>query len=219
MEKIRVVIAEDEESYRKALRRTIELTPDIDLIAVCKDGREALGRCGDLRPDVLLTDIGMPHLDGLELMRRVYTETPPPHIVVLTVQEDDDTIFDAFRSGACGYVLKTSTPVEVVEAIRLANRGEAKITPRVAARLIHDFRRAATVRAEPKGPPVELSHREAQILEYVAMGMRNRDIALKLEIAEKTVKNHVSAILKALQVNTRTEAALRVYKDDLVVHN
>ncbi len=215
MEKIRVVIAEDEENYRKALRRTIELTPDIDLIAVCKDGREALDRCADLSPDVLLTDINMPHLDGLELMRRLYTDTPPPHIVVLTVQEDDDTIFDAFRSGACGYVLKTSTPGDVLEAIRLANRGEAKITPRVASRLIQDFRRTDRARTLPT-ESVLLSHREAQILELVALGLRNREIADRLEIAEKTVKNHVSAILKALQVNTRTEAALRAVKNRLV---
>lgn len=105
--KIRVIIAEDEENYRRALRRTIEMTSDIDLVAVCKDGREALDSCTELRPDVLLTDIVMPHVDGLELIRRVFTDDPQSHIVVLTVQEDDETIFDAFRWGACGYVLST----------------------------------------------------------------------------------------------------------------
>lgn len=213
--KIRVVIAEDEENYRRALRRTIEMTSDIDLVAVCKDGREALDSCMELRPDVILTDIVMPHMDGLELIRKVFTDDPQSHIVVLTVQEDDDTIFDAFRWGACGYVLKTSMPNEVLEAIRLAHRGEAKITPRVASRLIEDFRR--TAREQDRSlERVVLSTREKEILELLAKGMRNKEIAETLEIAEKTVKNHVSSILKALQVDTRTEAALKAVRSRLV---
>ena len=213
--KIRVVIAEDEENYRRALRRTIEMTSDIDLVAVCKDGREALDSCTELRPDVILTDIVMPHMDGLEFIRRIFTDDPQSHIVVLTVQEDDDTIFDAFRWGACGYVLKTSMPNEVLEAIRLAHRGEAKITPRVASRLIEDFRR--TAREQDRSlERVVLSTREKEILELLAKGMRNKEIAETLEIAEKTVKNHVSSILKALQVDTRTEAALKAVRSRLV---
>lgn len=213
--KIRVVIAEDEENYRRALRRTIEMTSDIDLVAVCKDGREALDSCTELRPDVILTDIVMPHMDGLELIRKVFTDDPASHIVVLTVQEDDDTIFDAFRWGACGYVLKTSMPNEVLEAIRLAHRGEAKITPRVASRLIEDFRR--TAREQDRSlERVVLSSREKEILDLLAKGMRNKEIAETLEIAEKTVKNHVSSILKALQVDTRTEAALKAVRSRLV---
>ena len=213
--KIRVVIAEDEENYRRALRRTIETTSDIDLVAVCKDGREALDACLELRPDVLLTDIVMPHVDGLELIHRLFTDDPSSHIVVLTVQEDDDTIFDAFRCGACGYLLKTSMPTEVLEAIRLAHRGEAKITPRVASRLIEDFRRTAKEQ-DRSTERVILSIREREILEHLAKGMRNREIAQTLEIAEKTVKNHVSSILKALQVDTRTEAALKAVRCRLV---
>lgn len=213
--KIRVVIAEDEENYRRALRRTIETTSDIDLVAVCKDGREALDSCSELRPDVLLTDIVMPHMDGLELIRQLFTDDPESHIVVLTVQEDDETIFDAFRSGACGYVLKTSMPNEVLEAIRLAHRGEAKITPRVASRLIEDFRRTSKEQ-DRSVERVVLSTREREILDLLAKGMRNKEIAETLEIAEKTVKNHVSSILKALQVDTRTEAALKAVRSRLV---
>ena len=213
--KIRVVIAEDEENYRRALRRTVEMASDIDLVAVCGDGKEALASCHSLRPDVLLTDIAMPHMDGLELIHRVFTEDPASHIVVLTVQDDDDTIFDAFRCGACGYLLKTSMPNEVLEAIRLAHRGEAKITPRVASRLIEDFRRTAKERERP-AERISLSAREREILELLARGLRNGEIARELEIAEKTVKNHVSSILKALQVNTRTEAALKAVRSRLV---
>lgn len=213
--KISVVIAEDEENYRRALRRTVEMASDIEVLAVCKDGREALGCCTQLRPDVLLTDIAMPHMDGLELIHRVFTDDPRPHIVVLTVQDDDDTIFDAFRCGACGYLLKTSMPNEVLEAIRLAHLGEAKITPRVASRLIEDFRRTASERDRPP-VRISLSGREREILELLSRGRRNVEIARELEIAEKTVKNHVSAILKALQVSTRTEAALKAVRSRLV---
>lgn len=213
--KIRVVIAEDEENYRRALRRTIEMASDIDLIAVCKDGKDAFDCCSEHRPDVLLTDINMPHVNGLELIHRVFSDDPSCRIVVLTVRDDDETIFDAFRWGACSYLLKTSMPNEVLEAIRLAYRGEAKITPRVAARLIEDFRRTAQEQ-ERSTERIVLSIREREILELLSKGMRNAEIAAELEIAEKTVKNHVSAILKALQVGTRTEAALKAVRTRLV---
>ena len=216
--KIRVVIAEDEESYRRALRRTIEMSSDIDLVAVCHDGKQAIESCLEHHPDVLLTDINMPYVDGLELIHRVLADDPAAHIVVLTVQDDDETIFDAFRLGACGYLLKTSMPNEVLEAIRLAHRGEAKITPRVASRLIEDFRRTAREQ-DRSAERIVLSVREREILELLARGMRNREIAASLEIAEKTVKNHVSAILKALQVDTRTEAALKAVRTRLVTPN
>jgi DNA-binding NarL/FixJ family response regulator len=137
-------------------------------------------------------------------------------VVILTVREDDDAIFDAFRAGALGYLLKTSTPQDVVDAIRLADRGEAKITPKVATKVLHDFRRVKEDEDVEDAELFELSDREAEILELVAKGMRNKEIADQLCIAEKTVKNHVSNILKALQVNSRTEAAMKAVKAKIV---
>jgi DNA-binding NarL/FixJ family response regulator len=214
--KIRVVVVDDEPSYRNALQRTLTLMPECELLAVCKDGQEALDACLADPPDVLLADINMPRMDGIELIRRLQQKDHDVRVVVLTVEEDSDTVFDAFRAGALGYLLKSSTPQDVIEAIRLAEKGEAKITPKIAAMVIDDFRRAKATEATEEDELYALSERETEILELVAQGLRNKEIAGKLCIAEKTVKNHVSNILKALQVNSRTEAAMKAVRSRLV---
>ncbi|MEA2553774.1 MAG: hypothetical protein QOJ65_1950 [Fimbriimonadaceae bacterium] len=214
--KIRVIVADDEQPYRMALQRTLTLMPECELINVCSDGKEALAACNADQPDVLLTDINMPHMDGIELTRRVLKEHKDIKVVILTVNEEADMVYDAIRAGALGYMLKTSTPAEVVDAIRLAYKGEAKITPKIATKVLEDFRR---VREDDDTDDTELyvlSDREQEILDLVAQGLRNKEIASKLCIAEKTVKNHVSNILKALQVNSRTEAAMKAVKSRLV---
>ena len=216
---IRVVIAEDEPAYRNAIQRTLTLMPECELVAVCEDGQQALEACENDPPDVLLTDINMPRMDGLELMRRLLRKEKDIKIVVLTVNEEEDTVFEAFRAGALGYLLKTSTPQDVVDAIRLANRGEAKVTPKIATKVIEDFRRVKDDDETDDTELYVLSDRETEILELIAKGMRNKEIANHLSIAEKTVKNHVSNILKALQVNSRTEAAMKAVRAKLVQGN
>ena len=213
--KISVIICDDEPAYRNALHKTLNLMPECELIAVCKDGVEGLEQCLSHAPDVLLTDINMPRMNGIELIRRVLKQEKGIKAVVLTVEENDDTVYEAFRAGALGYLLKTSTPQDVIESIRLANRGEAKITPKIASKVIEDFRRVKEDDVDD-GPLYVLSERETEILDLIAKGMRNREIATKLNIAEKTVKNHVSNILKALQVNSRTEAAMKAIKARIV---
>jgi DNA-binding NarL/FixJ family response regulator len=213
---IRVVVADDEAPYRSAIQRTLQLMPEVELLGVCKDGQEALDLCLSDPPDVLLTDVNMPRMTGIELMRKLLRQEKEIQVVVLTIQEDEDTIFDAFRAGAIGYLLKTSTPAEIVEAIRLAQRGEAKVTPKIAAKLIQDFRRTSEDNDIEDGELFVLSDRESEILDLIAKGLRNKEIASQLGIAEKTVKNHVSNILKALQVNSRTEAAMKAVKSKLV---
>ncbi|MBS1713248.1 MAG: response regulator transcription factor [Armatimonadetes bacterium] len=216
---IRVVICDDEAGYRSAIQRTLTLMPECEVIGVCKDGQEALDLCLSDPPDVLLTDINMPRMDGLELMRRLLRKEKDVRVVVLTINEDDETVFEAIRSGAMGYLLKTSTPQDVIEAIRLANRGESKLTPKVASKVLDDFRRVKDDDETDDTELYVLSDRETEILELIAKGMRNKEIALHLSIAEKTVKNHVSNILKALQVNSRTEAAMKAVKAKLVQGN
>ncbi|MEQ1823012.1 MAG: response regulator transcription factor [Fimbriimonadaceae bacterium] len=213
---IRIVVAEDDQSFRNAIQKTLSLMPDCNLVALCKDGMEALEACLSDPPDVLLTDIQMPRMDGVELIRKVLKQEKDIRIVVLTSHEEDDTVYNAFRSGALGYLLKTSTPHDVIDAVRLAARGEAKITPRIAAKLLDDFRRFKEDDDIDDTELFALSDRESEILDYVATGLRNKEIAAKLGIAEKTVKNHVSNILKALQVNSRTEAAMKAVKSRLV---
>lgn len=215
-QKIRVVVCDDESSYRKALEKTLTLMNECEVIAVCKDGQEALDACLSDPPDVLLTDINMPRLSGIELTRKLLKQEKGVAVVILTIKEDDDTVYDAFRAGALGYLLKTSTPQDVIEAIRLAEKGEAKITPRIATKVLEDFRRVKDEHEIDDSEMFVLSDREQEILDYVAQGLRNKEIASKLSIAEKTVKNHVSNILKALQVNSRTEAAMKAVKARLV---
>ncbi|MFZ4507174.1 MAG: response regulator [Fimbriimonas sp.] len=214
--KIRVVIADDEEAYRKALQKTLTLMPEVEVLAVCKDGQESLDACLSDPPDVLLTDINMPRLSGIETTRRLLKQEKDVKVVILTIREDDDTVYDAFRAGALGYLLKTSTPQDVVESIRLAQKGEAKITPRIATKVLEDFRRVKDEDEIDDSEMYVLSDRESEILDLVAQGMRNKEIAARLCIAEKTVKNHVSNILKALQVNSRTEAAMKAVRSRLV---
>jgi len=214
--KIRVVVSDDEQPYRNALQRTLTLMPECELVGVAKDGQEAFELCNAEVPDVLLTDINMPRMDGIELTRQIQRVHKEIRVVILTVNEEADTVYEAIRAGALGYLLKTSTPAEVVDAIRLAYKGEAKITPKIATKVLEDFRR---VREDEETDDTELyvlSDREQEILDLVALGMRNKEIAQKLCIAEKTVKNHVSNILKALQVNSRTEAAMKAVKSKLV---
>lgn len=215
-DKIRVIVADDEAAYRSALQKTLTLMPECEIVSVCKDGQEALDACLADPPDVLLTDINMPRLSGIELTRKLLTKEKGVNVVILTVKEDDDTVYEAFRAGALGYLLKTSTPQDVVEAIRLAERGEAKITPRIATKVLEDFRRVQEDDDTDDSELFVLSDRESEILDLVAQGLRNKEIATKLSIAEKTVKNHVSNILKALQVNSRTEAAMKAVKSRLV---
>ncbi|MBL8047099.1 MAG: response regulator transcription factor [Chthonomonas sp.] len=211
-EKVQVVVAEDEAAYRHAIQKTLGFMTECEILAVCKDGMDALEACLAESPDVLLTDINMPRMDGIELIRKVLKKDRSINVVVLTVNEDDDIVFEAFRAGALGYLLKSSTPQDVILAVRSAAKGEAVITPRIASKVIADFRRLKEDVDTDDTELFALSDRESEILDLVAEGLRNKEIADKLSIAEKTVKNHVSNILKALQVNSRTEAAMKAIK-------
>jgi len=217
MEPIRVLVADDEPNYRSALQKVLKLDPEIELVGVAVDGREALELAQQNEPDVILTDIKMPYLTGLQLCSRLQRTMPEIKIVILTVSEDSEDVFEAFRSGAVGYILKDSTPKDVIEAIRLAAKGEALVTPRIARLMIEDFRR---ISGSTPGPAQEhfydLSKREKEMLQFLAEGKKNKEIADALSLAEKTVKNHVSSILRKLHVNTRTEAAMKAVKEGLV---
>lgn len=215
-ERIRVVIADDMAGYRTTLERVLASAPDIQVVGIAKDGNEAVELCEREDADVLLTDIEMPRMDGIEAIRSLAKRKRDIAFVVLTVHEDNENVFDAIRAGAMGYLLKTSTPEEVIAAIRRAAQGEATLTPKIATMVLNDFRRQKEDVELDETHLYELSARELEILDLVTQGMRNKEIADRLCLAEKTVKNHVSNILKALQVNTRTEAAMKAIKEKLV---
>ncbi len=216
MEKIRLLIAEDERLTREALARLLGLEDDIEVVGQAPHGKEAMRLARELLPDVLLTDINMPEVDGIELTRRIKQELPSVGVVILTIYHDDANVFQAIKAGATGYVLKDSPPEETVAAIRAIHRGDSLLHPSIAARVLQEFNRISTQRAADMKLFSELTDREIEVLKEVATGKRNREIADTLFISEKTVKNHISNILFKLQVNDRTEAAVLAMRGGLV---
>jgi two-component system NarL family response regulator len=208
MAKIRLVIAEDQTVVRMALAQLLAAESDIEVIGQAADGEAALDVARRLKPDVLLTDLSMPKMDGISATRQVKQEMPECAVVVLTIHHDDDHLFAAIKAGASGYVLKEAPPEQMVGAIRAAARGEGFIGPSLVGRVLEEFARVGRLRAAAKEVFAELTRREMEVLELVGKGLRNKDIAERLFLSEKTVKNHISSIFMKLQVNGRTEAAL-----------
>jgi len=207
-DKIRVVIAEDEAMTRELLARLISLEQDIEVVGQASTGKQAVGLCRKLMPDVLLTDIRMPDMNGIEATKLVKTEIPSVQVVILTIYHDDANVFEAIKAGARGYVLKESPPEQTVAAIRTVARGEAQLHPSIASRVINEFSRLSEQHEQDLKLYAELTDREREILKLLAQGKRNKEIGEELFIAEKTVKNHVSNILWKLECNDRTQAAL-----------
>ncbi|MFN8138559.1 MAG: response regulator transcription factor [Fimbriimonadales bacterium] len=213
---IRVLVVDDEDRYRRALQQVLGSAQDITVVEMAKDGAAGLEAALAHDPDVILTDIEMPRMNGIEMIRNILKRNRSIECVVLTAHEENDTVYEAIRAGAASYLLKTSTAEEVIAAVRRAHKGEATLTPKIATMVLQDFRRLHDEEDIDDDLLYELSKRELEILELVAKGKRNKDIAKELCLAEKTVKNHVSNILKALHVNSRTEAAMKALKERLV---
>jgi DNA-binding NarL/FixJ family response regulator len=201
-ESIRVLIADDHAVVREGLRTFLDLQEGLEVAGEAADGREAVDAAERLRPDVVLMDLVMPRLDGVEAMRELRARVPRARVVVLTSFLDDERLLPALRAGAAGYLLKNVEPRELARAIRLAAAGEALIDPAVAARLVD------ALGDDRHAEQAELTPREQEVLDLIGMGFANKRIALELGIAEKTVKTHVSHVLAKLGVSDRTQAAL-----------
>lgn len=208
MAKIKLLIAEDETVVRVALARLLAAEKDIEVVAQAADGEAAVTLARQFKPDVMLTDLGMPRKDGIAAARQIKQEIPGCAVVVLTIHHDDDHLFAAIKAGASGYVLKDAPPERTLEAIRSAARGEGFLGPSLVGRVLEEFARVSRLRAAAKEVFAELTRREMEVLELLGKGLRNKDIAARLFLSEKTVKNHISSIFMKLQVNDRTEAAL-----------
>lgn len=202
-DRIRVLIADDHAVLREGLRSFLELQDGIEIVGDAADGAEAVELAEQLRPAVVLMDLVMPKLDGVEAMRELKERVPDARVIILTSYIDDDRLLPAIRAGAAGYLLKNAEPQELARAIRAADAGEALIDPSVAARLVERL-------AEDDGRDdyESLTAREREVLELIGRGFSNKRIALELNIAEKTVKTHVSNVLGKLGVADRTQAAL-----------
>jgi DNA-binding NarL/FixJ family response regulator len=197
---IRVLLADDHGVIRDGLGRLIEALPDVELAGVAADGEQAVDRARALRPDVVLMDLEMPRLDGIQATKRILEERPETAVLVLTSFSDRPRIMGALEAGACGYLLKDVSSDEVAEGIRAAARGESPLDPRAA-------RTVLAARREPD--PLEgLSAREREVLALLVEGMANKLIARRLGISEKTVKAHLTRIFRVLDVTDRTQAAL-----------
>jgi two-component system, NarL family, response regulator LiaR len=203
--KIRVLIADDHAVVRQGLRTFLELQDDIEVMADAGDGEEAVAAALDGRPDVVLMDLVMPGLDGIEATRRILRERPATRVIALTSFLDDDKVLAAVRAGAAGYLLKDVEPQELVRAIHTVHGGEALLDPAVTGTVMREL--AGNTRPEDE-VDIRLTEREREVLALVARGLPNKLIARELGIAEKTVKTHVSSLLAKLGVTDRTQAAL-----------
>jgi DNA-binding NarL/FixJ family response regulator len=213
---IRVLIADDQGMVRSGFTVLLNAQPDIDVIGEAVNGQEAIAQAADLRPDVILMDVRMPVLDGLQATRQISALPDPPKILVLTTFDLDDYVYEALRAGASGFLLKDASAHELAEAVRLVAAGDAMLAPGVTRRLIAEFARMGAPRAPTRKQIEGLTERESEVLALVARGMSNTEIADHLVVAEQTVKTHVSRILMKLGLRDRTQAVVVAYETGLV---
>ena len=209
-ELIRIMLVDDHAVVRRGLRAFLGAQPGIEVVGEASNGAEGVEMTAQLLPDVVLMDLHMPEMDGIEATRRVRAVSPSTQVIVLTSYSEDERIFPAVKAGALSYLLKDVGPEELVRAIRAAKRGEATLHPTVAGRLVQEL---SGGRASPLD---ELTERERDVLSCIARGMSNAEIASHLIIGERTVKTHVSNILSKLHLHDRTQAALLALKERLV---
>lgn len=211
MTRIRLMIADDHKLFREGIKALLAVTDDMEIIAEADDGDSALRISRDLQPDVILMDINMPGLNGIQATEKILEKQPQARIVMLTMVEDDSSIFHAMRVGARGYLLKGAEPQEVLSVIRAVVEGQALFGPAIASRLMNYFKELntrPTLSATGTTFP-ELTERELEVLRLIAQGHNNQEIAQKLVLSSKTVRNHITNIFGKLQVANRAQAIVR----------
>ncbi len=208
---IRVLVVDDHAIIRRGLRAVLELVPDIEVVGEAEDGQRALALNESLHPDVIIMDLMMPGMDGIECIKAVKAGSPQARILVLTNFAGEDMVFPAIKAGAMGYQLKDSTPETLVQAIRQVHRGESALHPLIARKVLDELHATA----ERKLTLEPLTQRELEVLRLIAQGNENKDIADRLVISEATVRTHVSNILNKLHLASRTQAALYALREGL----
>jgi DNA-binding NarL/FixJ family response regulator len=213
---VRVVIADDQGMVRSGFTTLLNSEPDIEVVGEAVNGQEAIVRAAQLRPDVLLMDVRMPVLDGLQATREITAMPGAPKVLVLTTFDLDDYVYQALRWGASGFLLKDASAEELATAVRVVAAGDALLSPGVTRRLIAEFARMGAPRGPSRDSLDGLTERECEVLALVARGLSNAEIAGRLVVAEQTIKTHVSRILMKLGLRDRTQAVVLAYETGLV---
>ncbi|HTL69637.1 MAG TPA: response regulator transcription factor [Lacunisphaera sp.] len=218
MKKLKLLLVDDQSLFREALRTLLALQPDFAIVAEAENGERAVALARVHQPDVILMDLRMPEMDGVEATRRVLAATPATRVVVLTTFEEDEEIFEALRAGAVGYLLKACSAEKLCEAVRAAAKGTSVLEPSVAARMMAELNRLSARNGRKSAPPLAdpLSERELAVLKLLAEGCSNKEIGARLAITEGTVKNHMTNVLGKLGALDRTQAALKARELGLI---
>ena len=206
--RIRVLLVDDHALFRKGLANLLRAEPDFEVVGEAADGQEAIAKAPSLRPDVILMDVRMPRVSGLEATRQILSTLPQTKILMLSMSEDEDAVVEAVKNGAQGYLLKTAKPEELFEGLRGVVRGEAPLSNGLAVKLLREFARQTQEPVAPAPPRTALSPREKEILALVSGGKSNKEIATALAVAENTVKHCVKTILAKLHLENRVQAAV-----------
>ncbi|GAB2961738.1 response regulator [Nonomuraea fastidiosa] len=213
---IRVLIADDQGMVRTGFTVFLSGQPDIEVVGEAADGREAVERAAELKPDVVLMDVRMPVMNGLEATRQLMARDIGAKVLILTTFDLDDYVYEALRAGASGFLLKDASAAQLVEAVRVVAAGEALLAPAITKRLITEFARLGSPRPVPGRRLDELTERETEVLLLVAQALSNQEIAEKLFVAEQTVKTHVGRVLMKLGLRDRAQAIVYAYESGLV---
>jgi len=217
MDKIRVMIADDHPLVRQGIKQILELEDDIVVIGQASNGNEAVKIARECKPDVILMDINMPVANGIQAIKELRQDQNQFKIIVLTIHQDREYLFKTIQLGAEGYVLKDAEPYVLIDAIRNVYQGQTYIQSNMTKELVKEFNRV-TLKEKENNEYNNLTAREIEVLELIAEGMINKEIAKQLYISEKTVKNHVSSIFKKLNVSDRTQAAIYAFKNNIKSH-
>jgi DNA-binding NarL/FixJ family response regulator len=221
MSKIRVLIADDQEIIRQGLAVILDNQDDIITVGQARDGAEALALARELKPDVVLMDIKMPHMNGIQATRQITSELPRTQVIILTTYDIDDWVFEGIRAGAQAFLLKDAGTDDLADAIRGVHRGESQLDPAIARKVMSEFRRMSV---PPPAPPAAketpvmeaLTERETTVLTLITQGLSNKDIAAQLYLSEGTVKNYVSSIMTKLHANDRTQVVIKAVQQGIV---
>jgi two-component system NarL family response regulator len=212
---VRVLVVDDHALFRHGLVSVLRSAADLEVVGEARDGMEAIEQAATLEPDVVLMDVRMPTVNGIEAARRIRVAQPTVRVLMLTESEDEDDLFGALRAGATGYLLKEVAIDEIADAIRSVANGQALVSPSMTTKLLSEFN-AMSRRLEEEHDGRRLTDRELEVLRLIARGMSNKDIGTELVISENTVRNHVRNILEKLQVRSRVEAAMYAVREKLV---